>query len=152
MGLPALETNGRSHDTEALYREHHAAVARLCRSLLRDRVEAEDATQQVFLAAHRALLNGSAPREPLAWLLAVARHECYARFRQRTSTPVPTGDVPDGSTPDASAQVLAPIRPPPLRPRRLLARTAPARAAETAAPAATESPSAIFSRRPPLPQ
>jgi RNA polymerase sigma factor (sigma-70 family) len=106
MGLPALETNGRSHDTEALYREHQAAVARLCRSLLRDRAEAEDATQQVFLAAHRALLNGSAPREPLAWLLAVARHECYARFRQRTTTPVPTGDVPDGTTPDASAQVL----------------------------------------------
>lgn len=106
MGLPALESNGRSQDTEALYREHHAAVARLCRSLLRDPAEAEDATQQVFLAAHRALLNGSAPREPLAWLLAVARHECYARCRQRTATPVPTGDVPDGSTPDASAQVL----------------------------------------------
>ena len=106
MGLPALESNGRSHDTEALYREHEAAVAKLCRSLLRDRAEAEDATQQVFLAAHRALLNGSTPREPLAWLLAVARHECYARCRQRTATPVPTGDVPDGSTPDASAQVL----------------------------------------------
>src|SRR6476646_5218930 len=106
MGLPAVETNGRSHDTEALYREHEAAVAKLCRSLLRDRAEAEDATQQVFLAAHRALLNGSAPQEPLAWLLAVARHECYARFRQRAATPVPTGDVPDGSTPDASAQVL----------------------------------------------
>lgn len=106
MGQPALETNARSHDTEALYREHQSAVARLCQSLLRDRAEAEDATQQVFLAAHRALLNGSAPREPLAWLLAVARHECYARFRQRTATPVPTGDVPDGSTPDASAQVL----------------------------------------------
>jgi RNA polymerase sigma factor (sigma-70 family) len=106
MGLPALESNGRSHDTEALYREHQAAFARFCRSLLRDRAEAEDATQQVFLAAHRALLNGSAPREPLAWLLAVARHECYARCRQRNATPVPTGDVPDGSTPDASAQVL----------------------------------------------
>ena len=106
MGLPAAESNGRSQDTEVLYREHGAAVARLCRSLLLDRAEAEDATQQVFLAAHRALLNGSTPREPLAWLLAVARHECYARFRQRTATPVPTGDMPDGSTPDASVQVL----------------------------------------------
>ena len=106
MRLPALESNGRSKDTEALYLEHEAAVARLCRALLRDRAEAEDATQQVFLAAHRALLNGSAPREPLAWLLAVARHECYARVRQRSATPVPTGDVPDGSAPDASAQVL----------------------------------------------
>jgi RNA polymerase sigma-70 factor, ECF subfamily len=95
-----------AHETEALYREHGPAVAGLCRSLLRDRNEAEDAAQQVFLSAHRALLNGSAPREPLAWLLAVARHECYARFRQRSTSPVPTGDVPDGAAPDASVHVL----------------------------------------------
>jgi len=106
MGLPAIESNGRSQNTEALYLAHGAAVARFCRSLLRDRAEAEDATQQVFLAAHRALLNGSKPREPLAWLLAVARHECYARFRQRNLAPVPTGDLPDGRAPDASAHVL----------------------------------------------
>jgi RNA polymerase sigma factor (sigma-70 family) len=105
MGLPAIESNGTSHDTEALYREHAAAVARLCRSLLRDQTDAEDATQQVFLSAHRALLNGSAPREPLAWLLAVARHECYTRFRQRPAAPV-AGDVADGTTPDASVHVL----------------------------------------------
>src|SRR3954447_17501636 len=106
MGLPALESNGRSQDTEALYREHQAAVERLCRSLLRDKSEAEDATQQVFLSAHRALLNGSAPREPLAWLLAVARHECYARSRQRRASLVPAGDVPDGAAPDASVHAL----------------------------------------------
>jgi RNA polymerase sigma-70 factor (ECF subfamily) len=106
MGLPAIENNGTSHDTEALYREHGVAVARFCRSLLRDHAEAEDATQQVFLSAHRALLNGSAPREPLAWLLAVARHECYARFRQRPAAPAPAGEVADGTTPDASVHVL----------------------------------------------
>jgi RNA polymerase sigma-70 factor, ECF subfamily len=102
MGLVAAETNGRSQDTEALYREHGAAVAALCRSLLRDRGEAEDAAQQVFLSAHRALLNGAAPREPLAWLLVVARNECYARFRQRAATPVPTEEEPGGSAADAS--------------------------------------------------
>ena len=106
MGLPAIESNGTSHDTETLYREHGAAVARFCRSLLRDQAEAEDATQQVFLSAHRALLNGSAPREPRAWLLAVARHECYARFRQRAAAPAPAGEAADGTTPDASVHVL----------------------------------------------
>ena len=106
MSASAAESNGGSHVTEALYREHRAAVAALCRSLLRDRSEAEDATQQVFLAAHRALLNGSAPREPLAWLLAVARHECYARFRQRTMRPLPDSDPRDGAAPDASVHVL----------------------------------------------
>ncbi|HEY2309799.1 MAG TPA: RNA polymerase sigma factor [Gaiellaceae bacterium] len=103
---PAERDDGTSHDTEALYHEHGAAVAALCRSLLRDRGETEDATQQVFLSAHRALLNGASPREPRAWLLAVARNECYARFRDRASTPVPTGDAPEAATADASVHVL----------------------------------------------
>jgi RNA polymerase sigma-70 factor (ECF subfamily) len=102
----APEGNGDSERTEALYREHWAAVAALCRSLLRDRGEAEDATQQVFLSAHRALLNGTVPREPLAWLLSVARNECYARFRERAARPVPAGEAADGATVDASAHVL----------------------------------------------
>jgi RNA polymerase sigma factor (sigma-70 family) len=106
MAISPVERDGISHDTESLYREHGAAVAALCRSLLRDRGETEDATQQVFLSAHRALLNGAAPREPRAWLLAVARNECYARFRERSSTPVPTGDTPETATADASVHVL----------------------------------------------
>jgi RNA polymerase sigma factor (sigma-70 family) len=106
MGSPAAESNGSSHYTDALYREHGAAVAALCRSLLRDRAEAEDAAQQVFLSAHRSLLNGAVPREPLAWLLAVARNECYARFRQRATVPLPGGDAPEEASADASVHVL----------------------------------------------
>ena len=106
MASIAAESNGTSEHTEALYREHGAAVAALCRSLLRDRGEAEDATQQVFLSAHRALLNGTVLREPLAWLLTVARNECYARFRERAATPVPAGEAADGATADASVHVL----------------------------------------------
>lgn len=106
MGLIAAETNAGPQDTEALYREHGAAVARLCHSLLRERAEAEDAAQQVFLSAHRALLNGAKPREPLAWLLAVARYECYARFRERATAPVPAEEARDGAAADASVQAL----------------------------------------------
>src|ERR1700759_2200752 len=106
MAISPAEREGTSPDTEWLYREHGAAVAGLCRSLLRDRGEAEDATQQVFLSAHRALLNGATPREPCAWLLAVARNECYARFRRRAATPVPAGDAPETATADASVQAL----------------------------------------------
>lgn len=106
MGLIAAETNGTSQETEALYREHGTAVAALCHSLLRDRGEAEDAAQQVFLSTHRALLNGAVLREPLAWLLTVARNECYARFRQRAVRPVPSADAPEGAAADASVQVI----------------------------------------------
>jgi RNA polymerase sigma-70 factor (ECF subfamily) len=106
MAPHTTESNGSSEPTEALYREHGAAVSALCRSLLRDWAEAEDAAQQVFLSAHRALLNGTVPREPLAWLFAVARNECYERFRQRAATPVSAAEAPEATTPDASVHAL----------------------------------------------
>ncbi len=83
--------------TEELYRDHGRLVAGLCRALLRDRAEGEDAAQQVFLAAHRALLNGTSPREPAAWLATIARNECWARIRSRMREPLPTAEV-DGAT------------------------------------------------------
>ena len=46
---------------DELFREHGRMVLGLCRVLLRDPDEAEDAAQQVFLSAHRALLRGSRP-------------------------------------------------------------------------------------------
>ncbi len=58
--------------TDAFYRHHSRTDARICRGLLRDRAEAEDATQQVFLSAHRALLQGAGPRDPAAWLATIA--------------------------------------------------------------------------------
>jgi RNA polymerase sigma-70 factor (ECF subfamily) len=54
-------------------------------------VDAEDAVQEVFLAAHRALLAGVVPRRPAAWLATIARHECWARSRARMSSPVAAG-------------------------------------------------------------
>ena len=91
---PATSRVATSDRTDALYRQHSRSVARICRALLRDNAEAEDATQQVFLSAHRALLHGAAPREPAAWLATIARNECWARIRARMSTPLAT---PDGS-------------------------------------------------------
>ncbi|MHB8650678.1 MAG: RNA polymerase sigma factor, partial [Gaiellaceae bacterium] len=83
--------------TEELYRRHGRLVGGLCQGLLRDRTEAEDAAQQVFLSAHRSLLNGSEPREPAAWLATIARNECVARIRHRMRTPLPTEEVEQAS-------------------------------------------------------
>ena len=79
--------------TEELYARHGRLVSGLCRALLRDRAEAEDASQQTFLAAHRALLNGTAPREPAAWLATIARNECWARIRARMREPLPAAEI-----------------------------------------------------------
>src|SRR4051812_49088270 len=91
--------------TRALYERHHHTVSVICRALLRDRTEAEDAAQQTFLAAHRALLNGVAPRAPAAWLAAIARNECLARIKSRMREPLPI-DVQAVGTDDPVAAAV----------------------------------------------
>jgi RNA polymerase sigma-70 factor (ECF subfamily) len=77
----------------------------LCRLLLRDPAEAEDAAQQVFLSAHRAVLGGSTPREAPAWLAAIARNECRARIRARMREPLALPELPS-DLPDPLASAI----------------------------------------------
>jgi RNA polymerase sigma factor (sigma-70 family) len=71
-----------------LFEEHGRMVYGLCRVLLRDAAEAEDAAQQVFLSAHQSMLGGTEPRDPSAWLAAIARNECHARIRAKMAKPI----------------------------------------------------------------
>jgi len=67
---------------ERLYIEHGERVQAICASILRDRHEAEDAAQQVFVSALRALRAGTVPRDAGAWLATIARHESWTRARR----------------------------------------------------------------------
>jgi RNA polymerase sigma factor (sigma-70 family) len=80
-------------------------VLGLCRLLLRDPVEAEDAAQQVFLSAHSAVLRGSPPREEHAWLAAIARNECRARIHERMRESLALPDLPS-DLPDPLAAAI----------------------------------------------
>jgi RNA polymerase sigma factor (sigma-70 family) len=86
---------------EQLYANHSGVVRSICRSLLRDRSEAEDAVQQTFLSAHRSLLNGSSPRDAAAWLATIARHEALARVHTRMRESLPVDAAAEPSGPDA---------------------------------------------------
>ena len=85
----AERSNGRAAHPDAraqseltgLFEEHGKLVLGISRMLLRNREEAEDAAQQTFLSAYRSLLRGGQPRQPAAWLAAIARNECPARIR-----------------------------------------------------------------------
>src|SRR5580765_5228927 len=89
-GRAARRQERASERARALFAEYGADVERVCRGLLRDANEAEDAAQQTFLAAYRALLGGTDPREPGAWLATIARHECFHRVNARRGAAVPT--------------------------------------------------------------
>ena len=62
-----------SLDSEAFDERGRTVQRGLCRLLLREYAEAEDAAQQTFLSAYGALLRGSEPRHPAAWLATIAR-------------------------------------------------------------------------------
>lgn len=74
--------------TRLLFERHGRMVLGLCRVLLRDAVEAEDAAQQTFVAAHRALRSGTDVRDEAAWLAAIARNECRGRIVARMREPL----------------------------------------------------------------
>jgi RNA polymerase sigma-70 factor (ECF subfamily) len=71
-----------------LFEEHGRMVYGVCRLILRDPTEAEDAAQQTFLSAYRGLLSGQEPRDPPAWLGTIARNECRGRLRSRSNEPL----------------------------------------------------------------
>jgi RNA polymerase sigma-70 factor (ECF subfamily) len=79
-----------------LFEEHGRMVYGISRLLLRDPLEAEDAAQQTFLSAYRALLAGQEPRDPSAWLGTIARNECRSRARARHAEPLTLVQEPAG--------------------------------------------------------
>ena len=71
-----------------LYEQHYRMIGALCRLLLRNPVDAEDAAQQTFLSAFGSLIGGTVPNLPAPWLATIARRECWARTAQRRRQPL----------------------------------------------------------------
>ena len=97
---PVLSFSGRRRKRAAgerlseLFEEHGRMVYGICRLILRDPTDAEDAAQQTFLSAYRGLLAGQEPREPSAWLGTIARNECRSRLRSRSTEPLALAGEP----------------------------------------------------------
>ena len=77
---------------EALYDRHHPALLAFCRHMTGSREDGEDALQQTFLRAHRALLADRAPEAVRPWLFAIARNRCRTLLAARRPA-VPAEEV-----------------------------------------------------------
>jgi RNA polymerase sigma factor (sigma-70 family) len=84
LRLSARERDERSF--EAMFKRHYAPLLSYCRHMLGDRDEAEDALQQAFIRAHRAMFDGTKPREVRPWLYAIARNCCLSAIAARRPT------------------------------------------------------------------
>ncbi|MEW6567886.1 MAG: sigma-70 family RNA polymerase sigma factor [Chloroflexota bacterium] len=84
-----------------LVEAYQVPVFNLCRRMLGDPTEAEDAAQETFLRAFRALQRYDRARPFGTWLLAIASHHCIdalrrrKRFRSSDEGPVAQWDIVD---------------------------------------------------------
>jgi RNA polymerase sigma factor (sigma-70 family) len=67
--------------TRGLYERFSRQIFAYCLVQLRNRQEAEDASQTTFLNAFRALERGIVPELESAWLYKIAQHVCLTRQR-----------------------------------------------------------------------
>src|SRR5205085_247311 len=86
-----------SHEASAsqLYARHRRRLVGFCTAQMGSREEAEDAVQDTFVYALRALRRGVVPECELAWLFTIARNVCQTRRRNgsRRSRFVVTRDL-----------------------------------------------------------
>ena len=93
----------READFIELVAEHQTALLRMCYMVLRDRQQAEDAVQETFLKAYRAMDGFRGASSGKTWLTAIAMNTCrdmrrsaWLRYVDRRVTPE---DLPEAVLP-----------------------------------------------------
>ena len=75
-----------------LYAAHYRQVRGLCRQLLGTTERAEDAAQESFVRAYRALASRDSAQPFIAWIMRIARNHCLDLLRRRSRERALFGD------------------------------------------------------------
>lgn len=95
---------GDSHAFEELYTQLRGDVYNLAARIVRDRGEAEDITQEVFLRAFRHLPGKKDQIRPEAWVFRTTVNACYDHLRRRKPAPMELIDGREAVAHDAVEQ------------------------------------------------
>jgi RNA polymerase sigma-70 factor (ECF subfamily) len=94
---------------ELLMRRHNRTMFRTARAILRDDAEAEDALQEAYLHAYRAIGTFRAESKLTTWLARIVANEALMRLRKRTRrgeiVPIDPNAFVMEKTPERSAQL-----------------------------------------------
>ena len=85
-------TAGDRAAQEALLREHHDLIWRLCRRMTGNDADASDATQEGLLAVLRGLPRFDGRSSLRTWVYRVATNACLDELRRRSRRPVAIDD------------------------------------------------------------
>lgn len=77
------EIRNRQDWQRDLYQRYHQKVFGICLYFLKDREEARDASHDVFLKVFRAWGEFEWKCEPMTWIGAIAKHDCFSRLQKR---------------------------------------------------------------------
>jgi RNA polymerase sigma-70 factor, ECF subfamily len=87
--LAARAVGGDAHAFELIMRRHNRLLYRTARSVLKNDHEAEDAVQEAYLNAWRALGGFRADARLSTWLVRIVLNEALGRLRRRHGNVVP---------------------------------------------------------------
>ena len=84
-----------------LVNTHQNAVYNLCYRMLGDPYEAEDAAQETFIRAYKAMKSYDKNRSFSTWLLSIAAHYCIDQLRKKRLKVTSIEDTPYLEIPDS---------------------------------------------------
>ena len=87
--LAANATKGDVHAFEYIMRRHNRLLFRTARSILKSDTETEDALQDAYLKAWRALASFRADAKLSTWLVRIVVNEALGRLRRRGAQIIP---------------------------------------------------------------
>lgn len=109
--LAVLAAHGDTRAFEAIMRRHNRLLFRAVRSILASDGEAEEAVQEAYLKAWRALATFRAEARLSTWLVRIAINEALQRARRRSAVVIPLDGADPAESPAAQAEDDADLRP-----------------------------------------
>lgn len=109
--LVARVVSGDAQASRELVELHEGRVLRVCRAVLRDHHDAQDAAQEVWLRVFRNIHRFQGD-DLAAWLNTIARNEAYRLATRRGKAPLPVDElpvVPDNDADPLDAAIAADI-------------------------------------------
>lgn len=103
--LARRATNGEGAAFAAIMRRHNRLLFRTARSILKSDAEAEDALQEAYLHAWRALGDFRADAKLSTWLVRIVTNDALAHLRHREIPVIPLDAAMNTIEPDTQASL-----------------------------------------------